>query len=190
MEVDRAPRSQRAAVAVKFKVGSVATFGPAMVTARNQFTGQTPAQAGEALLPSAACGLGFVALTGCSASPCFCRSSAGQHRVRFLRQAGLRRRLRTVGGQDVPDAGADRVSTPTRRGVRCDTSGPALGAHVLARTDAGWSHLDAATLRPLRPPTGDQVRTIVADAISGTPSALRQRQSVSGSSADTTPARA
>jgi len=60
-----------------------------------------------------------------------------------------------------------------------------LGGHVLARTDAGWSHLDAATLRPVGPPTSDQVRTLVADAISGNPARYGSVRHVSGSVADT-----
>jgi hypothetical protein len=45
----------------------------------------------------------------------------------------------------------------------------ALGEHVLARTPAGWTHLDAATLRPRPAPTEDEVRRLLADAFTAHP---------------------
>ena len=40
-----------------------------------------------------------------------------------------------------------------------------VGTHLLVRSDAGWSHLDARTLQPTAPPAEATIRALVADAI-------------------------
>ena len=44
-----------------------------------------------------------------------------------------------------------------------------LGAHLLARTDAGWVHLDPATLRIAPVPNQDKLRLLFEDAFSANP---------------------
>src|SRR5687768_12801093 len=61
-----------------------------------------------------------------------------------------------------------------------------LGTHVLARTDAGWSHLDAATMQPLPRPDDDQVRRLVADAFTANPQRYGDVASAVGGTITTT----
>jgi hypothetical protein len=44
-----------------------------------------------------------------------------------------------------------------------------LGDHLLARTDEGWRQFDHASLAVVPPPTDDQVRTLVGDALAINP---------------------
>jgi hypothetical protein len=55
-----------------------------------------------------------------------------------------------------------------------------LGTHVIARTEAGWQHLDAVTLAPAAPPSQDQVRRLVEDAMTHNPSRYGRVSHVDG----------
>ena len=60
-----------------------------------------------------------------------------------------------------------------------------LGPHVLARTESGWTHLHADTLEAAPPPSDDQVRTLVADALTSHAERYGTISRVSGASVDT-----
>jgi hypothetical protein len=44
-----------------------------------------------------------------------------------------------------------------------------LGDHLLARTASGWLNLDPHTLQPKSPPSAEQIKELITDAISGNP---------------------
>lgn len=44
-----------------------------------------------------------------------------------------------------------------------------LGDHLLARTGAGWIHLNPSTMQPRRAPTPDEVKLLLADAFTAHP---------------------
>jgi hypothetical protein len=53
-----------------------------------------------------------------------------------------------------------------------------LGEHLIARTPAGWQHLDPRTLQPEPAPTDAEVGRLVADALSANPQRYGQIVSV------------
>jgi hypothetical protein len=60
-----------------------------------------------------------------------------------------------------------------------------LGAHVIARTEAGWRHFDGDTLNPALVPTEDQVRRLVEDAMTLNPSRYGRVSRVDGNTVHT-----
>src|SRR5262245_27065643 len=61
-----------------------------------------------------------------------------------------------------------------------------LGAHLLARTDAGWVHLDPATLRIAPIPNQDKLRLLFEDAFSANPGRYGHVERQSDATAHTT----
>ncbi len=57
-----------------------------------------------------------------------------------------------------------------------------LGDHLIARANAGWLHLDPATMQPRGTPTGDEVRRLVTDACSANPGRYGNITRVAGDS--------
>jgi hypothetical protein len=60
-----------------------------------------------------------------------------------------------------------------------------LGAHLLVRTDSGWTHLDAHTLQPTPAPTEAQVRALIADAVAARQERYGTINRVNGNVAET-----
>jgi hypothetical protein len=44
-----------------------------------------------------------------------------------------------------------------------------LGDHLIVRTDAGWAQLNPSTYQPRKPPSDDEVKLLVQDAIAANP---------------------
>lgn len=44
-----------------------------------------------------------------------------------------------------------------------------LGPHLIARTGTGWAQLNPATLQPARAPSDDDIKRLVADAVTANP---------------------
>jgi hypothetical protein len=61
----------------------------------------------------------------------------------------------------------------------------ALGDHLLARTAAGWRHLDPATKEPQAEPREDEISLLLADAFSANPGRYGSVSSISGTTART-----
>jgi PepSY-associated transmembrane protein len=60
-----------------------------------------------------------------------------------------------------------------------------LGEHLLARTEQGWQHLDPHSLQPKPAPTEDEIRALIADAVTTNPSRYEHIASVKGNTATT-----
>jgi hypothetical protein len=60
-----------------------------------------------------------------------------------------------------------------------------LGTHVIARTDRGWLHVNGDTLEATDAPTPDQVRRLIADAITLNPARYGRVSHVDGNVAYT-----
>ncbi len=55
-----------------------------------------------------------------------------------------------------------------------------LGTHVIARTDAGWLHVNSATLEPAPSPTPEQISRLIDDAMTLNPSRYGRVSRVEG----------
>jgi PepSY-associated TM region len=60
-----------------------------------------------------------------------------------------------------------------------------LGTHVIARTDAGWLHVNGATLEPAPSPTPEQIRRLIEDAMTLNPSRYGRVSRVEGNTVHT-----
>jgi hypothetical protein len=60
-----------------------------------------------------------------------------------------------------------------------------LGEHLLARTAQGWRHLDPRTSRPKPPPTEDEIRALLDDALAANAARYGHVASVEGDTATT-----